>query len=234
MKKILETLRSKWVEYLLEIIVIVIGILGAYALNNWNEGRKDRVRQESYLKSLKGDFSKDTLEIRNILKYQIQDSLMISMYQEKLTDENASLDDLVRIMVYDWDPRITILRSFNTNTVEALVSTGDMNLIDSELLNNLANLKNLQEAYISSSVPFVEFYRNAGNPSIDIPTSLSIINQGPIFEQMIESVDKIAIANKFDRRLRLKRQAYRNSIRALNKILSETDAIIALIEQQME
>ena len=101
-------------------------------------------------------------------------------------------------------------------------------------MNNLANLKNLQEAYISSSVPFIEFYRNAGNPWIATPGSSSVINQGPIFEQMIESMDKIALASYFDLRLTLKRQAYRNSIGDLNEILSETTAIIALIEQKIE
>ena len=45
MKKILETLKHKWAECLLEIFVIIIGILGAYALNEWNN-RRERLKDE--------------------------------------------------------------------------------------------------------------------------------------------------------------------------------------------
>ena len=36
MNKIFNHLKSDWYKYVLELIVITAGILGAYALNNWS------------------------------------------------------------------------------------------------------------------------------------------------------------------------------------------------------
>jgi len=226
---------GKYLKYAIgEIVLVMVGILLALQVNNWNQKVKDGVKQKSYLNSLIIDLSKDTIAINNILTYQIEDSLMIASHQKKLTKKDASLDSLLKIMVYHWNPRIGVLRSFNTNTVEAVVSTGNINLIDSEILNNLAILKSLQETYISMIVPFIEFYRNIGNPSVSVPTKGSVINHGPIFDQMIEDVDRIKLAYKFNELLTVKRLAYRNSISSLNGIKSKTKNIIQQIQNVTE
>jgi len=52
MKKILETLKRKWAEYLLEVFVILIGILSAFSLSNWNESRKNKIEEIKILKMM--------------------------------------------------------------------------------------------------------------------------------------------------------------------------------------
>ncbi len=70
MKRILTTLSEKWPEYLLEIIVIVIGILGAFALGNWNESSDQAMVKNELLVSLNTDFESNLSNLDSAFKYQ--------------------------------------------------------------------------------------------------------------------------------------------------------------------
>lgn len=60
---------SKYLFYGLgEVILVVIGILVAVAINNYNEKKASEVRLESYLKVYQKDLETDTLVVGQVLK----------------------------------------------------------------------------------------------------------------------------------------------------------------------
>lgn len=75
MKRILTTLSQKWPEYLLEILVLIIGIYGAFALDEWNSGRKEQRERIHIISNLNDEFTKNQQkldEIQIIINDQIQ------------------------------------------------------------------------------------------------------------------------------------------------------------------
>ena len=51
-----------------EIVLVVIGILIALSINNWNEGRKGRILELQYLEGIKTDLESDLPHIENRLR----------------------------------------------------------------------------------------------------------------------------------------------------------------------
>ncbi len=98
MRKILDTLKRKWAEYLLEIIVITIGILVAFTLNNWNEGRRSKEFELYILKEISTNLKADSVQISEILlsRMEAKNSIMNLMdkhpgeFEERELGRNAA------------------------------------------------------------------------------------------------------------------------------------------------
>jgi|GEM_PF-1208688 len=69
MQKILKTLKLKWAEYLLEIIVIIIGILGAFLLNSWGENVQSSRSEQRLLTGLRSEFIKNKEKLTTVLEH---------------------------------------------------------------------------------------------------------------------------------------------------------------------
>ena len=85
---LMENKTGKYFKYAIgEIVLVVIGILIALSINNWNEKRKDNKISEEYLVGITNDIKKDLEQIDNILKAQINDISLISSIENVFMDE---------------------------------------------------------------------------------------------------------------------------------------------------
>jgi len=53
MKKIINHLKENWIRHGFETLVVTVGILGAFALNNWNEERRANRFEDKLLRELR-------------------------------------------------------------------------------------------------------------------------------------------------------------------------------------
>ena len=66
---LLENKTGKYLKYAIgEIILVVIGILIALQINNWNENSKERNVEQEYLVSLKEEFNHNLIELDSVIK----------------------------------------------------------------------------------------------------------------------------------------------------------------------
>lgn len=58
MRRAFQHLQAAWYEYLLEVLVIVVGVLGAFVLNSWNEERGRLQLEQEVLEQLSADLQR--------------------------------------------------------------------------------------------------------------------------------------------------------------------------------
>ncbi len=85
---------EKYLKYAVgEIILVVIGILIALSINNWNEQRKESILELEMLNGLSNDLANNKVKITNMIS---RDSLIIDGNQHLLTllkDDNSDFND---------------------------------------------------------------------------------------------------------------------------------------------
>ena len=106
-----------------EILLLVIGILIALQVNNWNEQRKSKQELNQLKISLISDLTKDTVSISNELKNLIADNAKISSYYKRMGSPYVTRDTLIQIY-QEFYPSIYGDISFNNNALNSLRSTG--------------------------------------------------------------------------------------------------------------
>jgi len=134
MKKILEILKRKWAEYLLEIFVIIIGILGAFALDNWSEQNKNSVKEKEYLRDIHEDFVKNKSHFE-LVQASMERGINVSDSLIALFPISAS--NWPQMLKVYWKPFYQITFDPINSSVESLINSGQIDLIKSHPLKRL-------------------------------------------------------------------------------------------------
>ena len=133
-----------------EIVLVVIGILIALSINNWNEENKTKSKELIYLNSIKGDLILNITSLEDFIvaREQIVQSVdsLIEYFEgnRKLNKDHFNFHNL---KVLEWSPFVQ-----HSNTYKELMNSGNFAIISNNSIKN--GLQNIQLIY--ESIAFIE------------------------------------------------------------------------------
>ena len=137
---IMKNQTAKYFKYAIgEIILVVIGILIALQINNWNEARKLNIKESIYLNGLKSDFQQSSLELDRVIKKtsrvaKIADTL-VSMI--KLNGNEISSHELDSLA--GGSTGFTVFMT-SEGVIQDIIGSGKLDMIkNTELRNKIAS-----------------------------------------------------------------------------------------------
>jgi hypothetical protein len=134
---IMENKTSKYLKYAIgEIVLVVIGILIALSINNWNEGRMDRLLEKKFLIRFDEEISTNIGSISNSImlnknRMKRAEFLMKSIDSPQLAENSASY--FIRSIEH---AGYTFYPVISDNTFQEIKSSGKLSLIRNEKIRS--------------------------------------------------------------------------------------------------
>lgn len=136
---------SRYLAYALgEIALVMIGILLALQVNNWNESRKQRMVELKYFSNLKNDLNSDLERLNFMIDFSKGKITAASNVKKRADGDTVgslydfSSDMLLLLFVEEFRP--------NANTYEEMKSSGNFSLIQNDEIK--VEFMNLRKTYI--------------------------------------------------------------------------------------
>ena len=215
---------GKYLQYAIgEIVLVVIGILIALSINNWNEGQSKRNAELNFYRNTKQQLLDDADNIASELEHNIllnkQFSYAIKLIQANDKSKKDSLGKIaVKLIDYsDFDGQ--------GNIYETMVNSGDVKLLRSPEI--IEKIRRLEETY---------FYMNR----------MEAINFDAIMSIVPEIIQTVRLTNGkvenedylyglvFENLFVLSHSVTFEKDEVYNEIINEIESIIQLIDNEIE
>ena len=205
-----------------EIILVVIGILIALQINNWNESRKLVLEEKQYYKNIKRQLTEDVVFINNNIEFnQYYYDQYNYATQQFLSNDRSQLDSLAKITL-----NLLEYSDFHqeSNIYAALVNSGEIKLIKNQDI--IEGLQKLEETYI--------YINRIETSHFDIikgiyPELSNIIRFNPIKVERVDQLFEFEFQNHFF----ILKDIMVEKDQIYHQALNEIDHILSLIDNEL-
>ena len=130
MKRIFTTLAQKWPEYLLEILVLIIGIYGAFVVDNWSDDRKANKQQRIYLSHILANLEDDKTQLDSLFEHT---SVVINRTNQLINSYKSQKLDVT--LATNNSGVLAVEKNFNgyRSGIDALLNSGKLELLPAQL-----------------------------------------------------------------------------------------------------
>ena len=147
---LMENKTGKYLKYAIgEIVLVVIGILIALSINNWNENRKNTVKETHLLISFKKDIEENIIELERVIKKSKNTSSKADsiLMLQKNEIENITLPKLLDLIM---EATGFTIYSTHEGSVQDILGSGNLDIIKNDSIRFAigsweANLKFIRE-----------------------------------------------------------------------------------------
>ncbi len=232
---VMENKTGRYLKYALgEIVLVVIGILIALQVNTWYEASKKNKLKQVYVQNLINDLTKDTIQLNARLKENEEgfvkhsDSLLAV-----IKEPTTKAKDVKNMAQISGLIGLRTMNTYNTNTLNILTSTGNIDLFEDFIIQEIMELNRLQAFEIGVSNGNRNSYFSLYSSYKENYVLGEDINQA-LAEQLWGNVDPVKLAPHYINALLVNNHAINRYLGLTKEVLAKTEELLDILNAQKD
>ncbi len=214
-----------------EILLVMIGILLALQVNNWNERRVESNLKADLIANYAKDLESNAAYIQRRKLNMESDLEVINQITARLKSGPVSDDTLKKIALIEFSPLYYAVSDINNDTYTSLISNNQLRLIPDELSAKMVDINFRMVDLVSTQTNVGEFFRyNLATYSFNYPMpgdqSLYSYSEN---EKIWDALDHNEWRNAFNGLMFTKKAGYDSMLPRIDSIQVRIDDVLNII-----
>lgn len=219
-----------------ETLLVVLGILIALQVNNWNESKKEDKLKQSYYEQLLADLAIDINYAEERIATFESEIKNIDSYNQIYEEADLSIAFILEAMLANISSPTGL--AFETSTIESLINTGDIGLFDLALREYLIQYNRSKEenmkTYAANMDDVIDLLKEANLKGAAVLLEKNHLNQTQLKEML--SIEKryseiyLSLTSYYYWKIRV----YAAYVNNLNQCIGDANEIKKLISAKLD